>query len=640
MGDNERPCNHQEPVQPPGNLCNRPEPVQPPRTCLRLNGYIYRVTVGESSAVQETTLRVKLSGWPSPQDYNESVQNPHFSLCDDELQSANVLLDARGLPRPVTGAFASVYRFQCKQRDVALRCFLTGISDQELRYALIADFVKKSALPCVASFEFLKQGISVGGSWYPALKMDWVEGATLDRFLYENLGDGERIATLAANFRQLTQCLTSLGTAHGDLQHANILVTDAGELRLVDYDGMFVPGMQGLQSSESGHVNYQHPARSGHHFGAYLDNFSAWNIYTSILALQLDPELWNQLQAGDDCLLFRRSDFLTPLESPAFASLESHACSELRQIARFLRSQLAVEPSLVPPLQESIPAVDSLEPLPDDVPRRRVSVRIKKGDWFEWSDSPGDDADVSRLVGYSTRIEPELQGAVPRAIVYNRSHRQIDPKLLRKLVLVNPLFWFFLGYFTQAALLDPWPRTVNAMVLSSTAYKDKNGDKHDRIRFEYFNVYSNAVSEVVDPPEAKVRPIQIGAWRTLTLPNNPDILWHFFMAFVLCLATWWCDKLIARSGVRDSWFAKNASPALGEIIMKETNFSRFGSVVYNLVVRFDTGSSGSYQVKLKVDQYEYRNAAEGEFVTILFDPAEPVNAMLYRDCRYQAVKLS
>ena len=38
--------------------------------------------------------------------------------------------------------------------------------------------------------------------------------------------------------------------AHGDLQHGNIIVQDDGTIRLVDYDGCYVPELAGLKSNE------------------------------------------------------------------------------------------------------------------------------------------------------------------------------------------------------------------------------------------------------------------------------------------------------------------------------------------------------------------------------------------------------
>jgi len=55
--------------------------------------------------------------WPTPQDYNEAIQNPQLSFGDPELQGGKPELTPLGLPRPITGGFASVYRMHCGQRD-------------------------------------------------------------------------------------------------------------------------------------------------------------------------------------------------------------------------------------------------------------------------------------------------------------------------------------------------------------------------------------------------------------------------------------------------------------------------------------------------------------------------------------------
>jgi len=81
--------------------------------------------------------------------------------------------------------------------------------------------------------------------------------------------------------RELLQ-LKQAGIAHGDWQHANILIVrEDGKqrLRLVDYDGMFVPPLQGKSCPELGHANYQHPNRKGADFNLTLDHFSSVLIY-------------------------------------------------------------------------------------------------------------------------------------------------------------------------------------------------------------------------------------------------------------------------------------------------------------------------------------------------------------------------
>ena len=44
--------------------------------------------------------------------------------------------------------------------------------------------------------------------------------------------------------------------AHGDLKPDNILVQADGSLTLVDYDGMYVPAMQGQKSRELGSPDF------------------------------------------------------------------------------------------------------------------------------------------------------------------------------------------------------------------------------------------------------------------------------------------------------------------------------------------------------------------------------------------------
>lgn len=300
--------------------------------------------------------QTKLKWWPSPQDYSEAVQAPVSSFIDEELRHGSIFVDAMGLPKPVCGAFASVYRMRSGASDYAVRCFLRNTADQERRYGLVTEFVQADDLPYTVAFDFQREGIKVNSDWFPLLKMDWVTGLTLDYYLAVNFRDSSLMSELARKFLTMSQSLRSNGIAHGDLQHGNVIVSE-GELRLVDYDGMFVPGMSGLLASELGHRNYQHPNRSENHFGAYLDNFSDWVIYASIKALALDPSLFSKFHFGDDSLLFKREDFLAPEESLVFRTLENHQEREIRSLVRFIRAQLRVDPSDVPALLGSAPEV-------------------------------------------------------------------------------------------------------------------------------------------------------------------------------------------------------------------------------------------------------------------------------------------
>lgn len=116
--------------------------------------------------------------------------------------------------------------------------------------------------------------------------------------------------------------------------------------------------MKGMNCCELGHPNYQHPQRQACHFGPYLDNFSAWVIYASIVAVTHDRSLWKQLKGGDDCLLFKKSDFANPATSAAFAALDKSDNATVRQLSSFLKLQLMHRVESVPPLQSPLPNFD------------------------------------------------------------------------------------------------------------------------------------------------------------------------------------------------------------------------------------------------------------------------------------------
>lgn len=290
--------------------------------------------------------------WPTPQEYNEAIQNPEFVLRDPELKKGKPELDRLGIPRPITGGFASVYRLRCSGRTWAVRCFLRSAPDRVKRYNAIAKHLEKKCLPYTVPFEFLDEGIRVRNRWFPILKMEWVQGDLLHTYVEKNLRNPNALSTLAQRWVQMVEALQEADIAHGDLQHGNVLVVE-GQLRLVDYDGMYVPALKGERSAEFGHPNYQHPHRTENHFGPYLDNFSAWVIYISLLILAKDPALWQDVHGGDECLLFRKSDFNRPETSPLFHKLTQHSEPQIRAMAEELKRLLTLSPDRVPPLNHT-----------------------------------------------------------------------------------------------------------------------------------------------------------------------------------------------------------------------------------------------------------------------------------------------
>jgi hypothetical protein len=294
--------------------------------------------------------------WPTPQEYNEAVQTPRIVFSDAELQAGAVEVNKLGLPRPITGQFACVYRLRSGQKSWAVRCFQQNVPDQHERYQAISDHLSRSGLPYVVGFQYQVQGIKVGKQWYPILKMEWVEGESLGAYVANHVQNSAALNALAAQWLDMLRSLRQTSIAHGDLQHGNVLVVQQ-QLKLVDYDGMFVPALRGRTGTELGHRNYQHPKRSGSDFGPETDNFSAWVIYLSLQALSAEPQLWQIAKGGDECLLFRRADFEQPDQSVVLQSLRQSRVENLRTLGVMFRQIIDQAPSDTPALHEQSYAV-------------------------------------------------------------------------------------------------------------------------------------------------------------------------------------------------------------------------------------------------------------------------------------------
>ncbi len=288
-----------------------------------------------------------MSGWPVAADYDEAIQNPHLNFEDRELKEGEPEYDPYGSPAVRSGNFASVYMLQGPKRKVAVRCFLREIPDQQERYQAISRDLLGLGLPYTVNFEFLPKGIKVQGEWFPVLKMDWCDGEQLDKYLERNLDDQAKVRRLADKWFEMSHSLRKVGIAHGDLSHGNIMVLD-DEFKLIDYDGMFVPRLAGRKSNERGLEHYQHPGRTDNHFGRYLDNFSNWVMYTTLVGLGEDRKLWDLVNIADKHLIFSKNDFEHPTRSKTFDILKSHEDKTLRTYATTVENLLQYDVEQIP----------------------------------------------------------------------------------------------------------------------------------------------------------------------------------------------------------------------------------------------------------------------------------------------------
>jgi hypothetical protein len=311
-----------------------------------------------------------MKNWPTPQEYNEAIQTPQLCFSDPDLKKTKIALNAMGLPKSASGAFASVYKATNGTTSWAVRCFLTHRPEQSTRYKHISDFVLFDNLDATVDFHYLEEGVQVKGHWYPCLKMVWVDGPTLDQYIEANYKDSIKMTELLKSFHQMVGELEGAGIGHGDLQHGNIIVAANG-LRLVDYDALFVPALTGLKSLEFGHPNYQHPQRTETDYNPDIDHFSCWLIHVSLLAIAIDPTLYRKLGGGDEALLFKRKDLEDPENSQVFNTLLAHESDHINSTARLLKRMLWAAPNAIPYL--GAPA-EVLDDLPKEKPHKVLAV--------------------------------------------------------------------------------------------------------------------------------------------------------------------------------------------------------------------------------------------------------------------------
>ncbi|MBX9668457.1 MAG: serine/threonine-protein kinase [Candidatus Obscuribacterales bacterium] len=400
--------------------------------------------------------------WPTPQDYNEAIQSPRACFSDPDLMNGEVTTNAIGLPRSMTGAFASVYKIVTGDKAWAVRCFLTNRLDQRERYKHISDFVLFDDLACTIDFYYLDEGIKIKGNWYPCLKMPWVEGETLDQYITKRYQTPGALKQLLADFHDMIDQLERANIGHGDLQHGNIIVTSDG-LRLVDYDALFVPALAGRKSLELGHPNYQHPDRNEHHYDQDVDNFSCWLIHASMLAIAIDPLLYERHGGGDECLLFRQHDLASPEQSKLFDELKHHSSEHLREAVVLLERMLWAQPlsvpildcpeeklELLPKVRGQNPKVEQTEPTRDNEVSQTDSTPSPSRNRFDFID---DDAlfvqtQAKKKQASATQRLQKLRTSNKK--VFNDFYLWLSPQIWTKKQMQQALSQFDNGNYDDA----------------------------------------------------------------------------------------------------------------------------------------------------------------------------------------------
>lgn len=312
-------------------------------------------------------------GLPQRKRYVAAMYNAERYITDPKLSGARIERDRNNRPLTYSGSFSTVFRVKTRSgRNIALRVFhpedggkVQTSGDLQRRYTLLGSYLAaqraKRRLPSeIIEFALVNRGMRIGGEDIPILKLPWIGGRSLDNWVGTRLGQGRANAVrlLATNWRAMMGDLRHIGIAHGDLHHGNIKLEPDGSLRLLDYDAMYAPPLEGMKSDEIGHPNFQHPAyhfpARSRPFDANMDNFPSIVIYLSLLAIADDPTLWDRYHNDDTLIFDGERDFLKPDQSPVFRELLASKNPKVRNLARQVVGYAKGAPGAVPSLERAL----------------------------------------------------------------------------------------------------------------------------------------------------------------------------------------------------------------------------------------------------------------------------------------------
>ena len=287
-----------------------------------------------------------MSGYPSFTDYRTAVSSSFDKfVLDQNLKGGQAKENNRGKLLFYTGGFSIVFPIEVPHtyKTFALRCWKRKVKEAEERYQKIEAFLSSHNLSYFVDCRYVPNGILVRGQPYPTTRMEWVKGQTLCKFIKANLGTPTIFKTIADKFAIMVKDLHDHQIAHGDLQDGNILLLQNGtniEIKLIDYDSIYVPTLRGKLDRIVGLPEYQHPIRMAGRaaFNEKIDYFSELAIYLSFRSLAEKPTLWNQLERErtEKGLLFSADDFKDPNQSKVFQELAKMS-PEIKHLASTLK---------------------------------------------------------------------------------------------------------------------------------------------------------------------------------------------------------------------------------------------------------------------------------------------------------------
>ncbi|MDC1188612.1 hypothetical protein N8089_02350 [Flavobacteriales bacterium] len=278
------------------------------------------------------------------QDIITAIKNLDIFLKVPELKGAKVKLNKNGSPFAFAGGFNMVFQLNHNQDKWAFRVWHVPMGNHNDRYKKISEYLCQINLPYFADFIYDSGGLLVNGEFLDTIRMKWLSGKSLKSYLKSQCHNQMAMRGLLKNLLEMFEALHDANISHGDLQGENILIEDNGDVRLIDYDSLYTPNIEGSKELVFGKKGYQHPSRFYNKTISYRsDYFSELVIYLSVLAISENPKLFELYEVEKtEYLLFSENDFIDICKSNIYKdlmSLSDNVKSHLKALEFYLKEK-------------------------------------------------------------------------------------------------------------------------------------------------------------------------------------------------------------------------------------------------------------------------------------------------------------
>lgn len=273
---------------------------------------------------------------PTASMYAQSITNS-FGLTRT-LPEIVPCLDYDHQPISFCGAWAVVFKVKFLDpelygdKEYALKCYLKKGNNPEVNARFLAGIDSKY----VVGFEYLDNELYVydqngGASYFPVCVMEWVGGETLAHAIKRfcrpinrrgdfDAGYMSALRRLSAKFDVFALWLLGQPFAHADLKSDNILIDEDLNIRVIDYDNIYIPEAEACSKMVFS-PEFAHPSRTAESRGLWLDDYPLTLISLSLHVLIDSPELYSKLHDGEN-IIFTPSE-ICRYGSPQYQILDS-----------------------------------------------------------------------------------------------------------------------------------------------------------------------------------------------------------------------------------------------------------------------------------------------------------------------------